>query len=272
VVSTLHYLSLEVERGMKNQAPPKSWIQIWAPPLALLAVALFGLYETGVFADTPAGEQPDNWHEVAPKNFCAPGKGAGPRANGTIFRGGRPDAEGLQYLQAQDFKAIVNLEVRKQISDEEELIRQLGLGLLEIAHPMPNAGVIQRPDGGGDYHDAVIAAIAEFRKTENFPLYVHCHLGKDRTGMIVAFHRVLNECWKPEDAESEWDGIEGWWEHLLQRQKHQYFNKVLHDPALRAYFEDQLQKQVPAVLAPIAQPGQPVAQPAPMKEPGGVAG
>jgi protein tyrosine/serine phosphatase len=40
--------------------------------------------------------------------------------------------------------------------------------------------------------------------TQKGAVLVHCALGRDRTGMIVALHRVINEHWAPQDAYDEW--------------------------------------------------------------------
>ena len=255
----------------RNESPLRSWIQIWAPPL-VLAIAAFALYETGVLADTPAGERPTNWHEVTPQNRCGSGQGAGPRAVKTIFRGVRPNGEGLQFLQSQGIDHVMNLEMDDVSSDEVDLVKQLGLSADELLHPMGN-GL------GVDDNDTMIAAVAELRRPENFPIYVHCHYGDDRTGMIIALHRVFDECWAPKDAEKEWSQIEGWVHHLFQEAKHIAFHKIMKNADLHQYYQDQLQKLAPAM--PTAeepakpQPpdnGQSSAEPVPMHESGGVTG
>jgi protein tyrosine/serine phosphatase len=50
--------------------------------------------------------------------------------------------------------------------------------------------------------DGVLAAMA--RGSKNGAVMVHCALGRDRTGMVVAMHRVLNEGWTPQHAYDEW--------------------------------------------------------------------
>jgi len=262
-----------------NENSPRSWLSIWAPPIALLALAIFGLYETGVLADTPGGERPTNWHEVdqLPKNLCGPGEGAGARQNGMIFRGARPNDEGLMFLQAQGVAHVMDLEMPDVQSQEEDLIKQLGLGIQELPHPMNNGmGVNKLSDGEYD-NEGMIEAVAELRRPENFPIYVHCHYGDDRTGLVIALSRVFNDCWAPKDAEKEWNHIEGWVHHLFQIPKHTYFHKVMKDPALRQYFKDRLNQLVPNTAPAESEPkiDEPVsatAQPAPMQEPGGVRG
>jgi len=215
------------------------------PPAAMAAAAIAAVQITGVFA--AAEENPlSQFYEIAPDNRCADGRGAGPRAAGTLFRGAVPDEAGLLYLRAHGIKTILNFQTQPDVSAERKLIERLGLASLnEIPHPMVGRiGVNRLPNGDYD-NDSIIAAVADMRRSEYFPEYVHCTRGQDRTGMTVALHRVFNECWPAADAEEEWDRIEGWLRSLSQFQKHHYFRKVMQDAALHKYCEDQLEKLAP---------------------------
>ena len=57
--------------------------------------------------------------------------------------------------------------------------------------------------------DQLLAILADPAKR---PIYVHCMKGMDRTGIIVALHRVYNEGWTPQAAERERDqhGFNRW--------------------------------------------------------------
>ncbi len=46
-------------------------------------------------------------------------------------------------------------------------------------------------DRVGEYRDALITEIKAFAKPENFPIYVHCTLGRDRTGTICFLINAL---------------------------------------------------------------------------------
>ena len=144
-------------------------------------------------------------------------------------------------------KSIDNLEGASTSADEEASIHDLGLSMNEISHPMTTGfGVNTLPNGDPD-DESIIEAVAELRRSPNFPLYVHCHYGDDRTGMTVAFHRVYDECWSP-DAESEWKHIAGWWHDLWNHGKHVYFHNVTQDPALSQLYKTRLEQLAPAVL------------------------
>jgi tyrosine-protein phosphatase SIW14 len=48
--------------------------------------------------------------------------------------------------------------------------------------------------------DRIIAFIAD---PGNQPVFIHCNLGKDRTGIVVAAYRMKIQGWKPGDAYKE---------------------------------------------------------------------
>lgn len=52
--------------------------------------------------------------------------------------------------------------------------------------------------------DRILELLADPSKR---PIYIHCMKGMDRTGMIVALHRVYNEGWTSERAQQERDAI-----------------------------------------------------------------
>jgi len=180
-----------------------------------------------------------NFKEVQPENYCTSGEGAESRPSGSIFRGGRPDSDGLVYLAKLPVSTVINLETDAALK-EARLVSQLDLPLKEIDYPMPSFGVAKLSNGQIN-HDEIIAAVAELRRSENFPLYIHCTHGLDRTGMIVAFHRVFNECWSPAEAEKEWSDIEGWFSKIFQPEMHQYFHNVTSDPVLSTYYRSRLE-------------------------------
>jgi len=45
--------------------------------------------------------------------------------------------------------------------------------------------------------------LKELTNSENFPILVHCHAGRERTGLIVGFYRVLVEGKDPDAAYQE---------------------------------------------------------------------
>ncbi len=112
----------------------------------------------------------------------------------TIFRGGRATQQGLNYLKQAGFKTIINLENdSKAINAEAAYAKKIGLQMysspLSWTKP-PNDAQINN----------IIAAL---QNPNMYPVFVHCHYGKDRTGMIIGLYRVLVQGWDPRDAYAE---------------------------------------------------------------------
>jgi protein tyrosine/serine phosphatase len=49
----------------------------------------------------------------------------------------------------------------------------------------------------------IIEVMRMLKKTENGPFLIHCQHGADRTGVMSAMYRVLEQGWTPEDALKE---------------------------------------------------------------------
>jgi protein tyrosine/serine phosphatase len=49
----------------------------------------------------------------------------------------------------------------------------------------------------------VIEVMNMLRKAENGPFLIHCQHGADRTGLMTAMYRILEQGWTPDDALSE---------------------------------------------------------------------
>jgi protein-tyrosine phosphatase len=180
--------------------------------------------------------------EVSPESRCSEGMGAPARSTGTIFRGGRPSGPGFEILTGlYSVKSVDNLEDGSAPKDEMNLIKSLGLSIEELLHPLPGFGVISLGNGQYD-HDAMIAAVSELRRSSNFPIFVHCTHGEDRTGMVVALHRVFNECWSAKKATAEWDEIQEPFGNEIQDKMHDYFEAVTGSAELSDYYRAQLAK------------------------------
>src|SRR5262249_47508266 len=97
----------------------------------------------------------------------------------------------------------INLEDDKQ-QIALELAWAKAAAITQISSPMSGQWT---PD---DHQvDTLLADLADTTKR---PIYIHCMKGMDRTGIIVALHRVYNEGWPPKAATRERDqhGFNGW--------------------------------------------------------------
>jgi tyrosine-protein phosphatase SIW14 len=121
----------------------------------------------------------DRFHQVAPG----------------IFRGARPGKQGVQELARLGFKTDLNLD-----SDDDEAELERGW-----AHDQGLQFIDERLSGFWRPNATQVRRILEFVKNpSNHPIFIHCKHGRDRTGLIVALHRVFHENWTPEQAYDEW--------------------------------------------------------------------
>lgn len=106
-----------------------------------------------------------------------------------LYRGAQPTPEGFKTLKKMGIKTIVNL--RTFHTDRRKL---KGAGL-RFAHMYCKAWHPESED------------VARFLKLmedkNNHPVFVHCLHGADRTGMMVAAYRIIEQGWKVDDAARE---------------------------------------------------------------------
>lgn len=111
-----------------------------------------------------------------------------------IYRGQRPEEEGIKFLAAAGFKTVLNLEDDDDaVSDEYQVAKTVGLRF--ISKPM--SGFWAPSD------KTVNGALAVLKNPANYPVFVHCQHGQDRTGLIVGLHRVESEGWPAQKAYDE---------------------------------------------------------------------
>lgn len=138
------------------------------------------------------------WAETTrPPQWATPVAAAGVpnlfRVTPRLYRSAQPDAEGFQSLQTMGIKTVINL--RRRI-DDAPLAEGTGLTTLHIKiktrHVTENHGA------------AIVLALRALRDAQHKgPVLVHCTHGADRTGMIIALWRMLDQDWPRADAITE---------------------------------------------------------------------
>jgi len=110
--------------------------------------------------------------------------------DGKLWRGAQPNFLGVEDLARRGVKTVVNLR------DDPLPAERAWCGSLGLAYvPIPMAGWGIPADG------EVRAALAAI-ETGPGPVFVHCRLGCDRTGTIVACYRICHG-WTAAQALSE---------------------------------------------------------------------
>lgn len=106
---------------------------------------------------------------------------------GRIYRGAQPDAENLRVLREKGIRTIVKLNRGDDFGELEEAAR---LGL-RIVHVPLNSLTVGKPGSC----QSVERAHAAMTDPSNWPVYVHCTHGRDRTGFLVGLFRERDEGW-----------------------------------------------------------------------------
>ncbi|HSO34230.1 MAG TPA: protein-tyrosine phosphatase family protein [Labilithrix sp.] len=183
-------------------------------------------------ADCPAGSA------CAPSQFEA----VTPKGGGkvSVYRGGHPKNDGMMdYLANAGVTSIVTLEMpattlqgkveslcqHDSIPDEAGRAKARGMSFFPLGFdPTKEVVDLERTgkgtargctdaaslaDDGAACHavmdEQVAAALDKMKEaTPTSPVYLHCTLGVDRTGLLIALHRVRNEGWSARDAATEW--------------------------------------------------------------------
>ncbi len=138
-------------------------------------------------------EGADNFHEVTPM----------------LFRSAQPTQIGLKNIEARGIKTVINL--RNFHSDPSKGTRLL--------NPKLNINTWDIQDG------QVIELLRILRKPENGPFLIHCWHGADRTGLMVAMYRIVEQGWSKKDALYEMKNG-GYNYHSLWRNIPKYIERV----------------------------------------------
>lgn len=150
---------------------------------ALVAIVLIGVAVRAIGAFEPTAAAPakprDDLRGL--KNFAV--------VSDALSRGAQPTAEGFAELKRRSVKTIVNL--RSAHSDREKLA---GTGLQYVEIPCH----AWHPE-----QDDVLKFLKVALDPKNQPVFIHREHGSDRTGMMVAVYRIVEQGWTSDAAVKE---------------------------------------------------------------------
>jgi len=111
-----------------------------------------------------------------------------------IYRGARPSLEGLKALSQLGFKTVLSFRWRKApLAVERMHVTELGMNFISIPlnyWSLPNKQQIN------EFLDVI-------DDERNFPIFIHCFHGADRTGLLLGIYRVVRCGWSFQDAYGE---------------------------------------------------------------------
>ncbi len=145
---------------------------------AISVVVILLAATLGASSRVPKEEALPNFHQV----------------NEQLYRGAQPLSGGMKELASLDIKTVINLRGEDEGTrlDETEA-RAAGLRYFSV--PLPGFG---RPKD-----EQVEKVLAIINDAQNWPVFVHCHHGEDRTGTIIAIYRITRDGWTLEQAKKE---------------------------------------------------------------------
>ena len=123
-----------------------------------------------------------------PKNF-------GVVEEGKLYRGSQPSYDEIENLYRRGVRTIVKLNTA-DLEAERSATGEMGIRLMEI--PL-NARTV----GTASSCEAVERAYAAITDPLNWPVYVHCDHGRDRTGFLVGLYRERAQGWTYEQVSEE---------------------------------------------------------------------
>lgn len=109
-----------------------------------------------------------------------------------IYRGAQPEvASDYEILRKLGVKTILNLRSDSTVDKERTIAESMGFTFINI----PIDGFFGAPKESFNKAVEILS--------DNQPVFVHCQLGHDRTGVVVGLYRVHKDHWTPSQAYGE---------------------------------------------------------------------
>jgi len=114
------------------------------------------------------------------------------KVSDALYRGAQPAGRDYADLAAIGIKTVVDLRDDGE-AREPQMVKQAGMTFVRI----PMSGWETPSDA------AVTQFLGIMNKPENLPVFVHCKVGKHRTGTMVALYRMTKDSWTAAKAYAE---------------------------------------------------------------------
>lgn len=113
------------------------------------------------------------------------------QVNDWLYRGAQPGEEGFAKLKELNIRTVVALRWRKwHVAREREIVTEMGINF----HNLPlNYWTLPSKNDVDQFLEII-------DDEKNYPVFVHCFHGADRTGVLIAMFRILRCGWTLEDA------------------------------------------------------------------------
>ncbi len=168
---------------------PSFFLRLW------ISCALFAALATGAAAQgTAAASTPVVRTAAAAEKLTLPGLPNAGKISEFLYRGAQPRSEGYAELKQLGVTLVVNLrDGRKDIETGRRETEALGMRYVSI----PTHG------RRGPNHEQVAQFLQLLRRNSGQKIFVHCHYGADRTGVMIAAFRMAQQNWTSQQARAE---------------------------------------------------------------------
>jgi protein tyrosine/serine phosphatase len=115
--------------------------------------------------------------------------------NDNVLRGGQPSDDGIKLLAGRGIKTIVDLrrEDEHSIVRERHLVEAAGMRFVSV----PMKGLMAPTE------EQMTSVLRILNDSRQWPVFVHCRRGADRTGTVLACYRISHDSWNNEKALEE---------------------------------------------------------------------
>lgn len=121
-----------------------------------------------------------------------------------LYRSAQPNKKGMRAYEAAGIRTVINLRARHSDNDKAR-----GTNLVLVHIPTRTRAVSS--------DEFIVKALQTMRDAEK-PALVHCMHGADRTGLVIAAYRVIEQGWTREAALDELKnggfGFHSIWTHI----------------------------------------------------------
>ena len=159
-------------------------------PQALALALLPCLIGRSATASTPSGppknQTPPTPPLAKPCDDCIPGVINFAKVSDALWRGAQPSAEGFKAMEAMGLKTVVNL---RHNHDDLPLLKNTRLKYLHI----PSFAFQPTQEN-------LVTFLKVMENPANWPVYIHCAQGRDRTGYNAASYRMFYQKWEANDS------------------------------------------------------------------------
>lgn len=156
-----------------------------------LAALCLGPISSAAADQRPDSESRDVPHVVAEKTRVTGVANFG-EVTPTLFRGAQPTERGFENLSKMGIAIIVDLREGSEVQREEREVTALGMKFVAISW-----NCTQPRD---EYFAKFLSVL---RNNPDKKVFVHCHAGVDRTGMMIASYRMAEQGWTSEESMRE---------------------------------------------------------------------